>query len=267
MANAIAFAAAPSPDNVTLRAWWGDDQWDRLAPVLQRVARDSALPFLHAQGEDVIDDVVQATLIRCWRLTLVPDHPTHFARRVSANLARDYYKRADVYRRDAAHVDDISDVPGAGQRRDALEQMIGADSLAELRAAIRVLPSLTRRCLVLFYWHKRSVVELMATFALSEGAVKMRLVRGRRVLADVLRSDVMQRAAEQHAVAPTPEPRLQSAPTTSAVAVRTRTGRPRVHRCKCGDRACRVYTEPTTEQTHRASLEQAETRAMARGAV
>ena len=171
-------ARGPTPalvSNDVLCAWWSAGDWVQLAPVLQRLAYVVALRIVH--DTDEANDIAQNALVRCWRVAIVPDAPSAFVGRVARNLALDVFKRGSV-----RHEVRMEDVEAEAPARGPLDAMVLAEALARLRMALRFVPEVLRRPLVLHAFHRRTAQELAEQFGTTEGAMKMRLVRARAAL-------------------------------------------------------------------------------------
>jgi len=77
------------------------------------------------------------------------------------------------------------------------EQVVSAESSAEVRTLLKLLPDKYRLVVVLRYWQDLSYAEIAAATDLSESAVKTQLHRARRMLADYM---MKRKEAQSHAV-------------------------------------------------------------------
>jgi RNA polymerase sigma-70 factor, ECF subfamily len=77
------------------------------------------------------------------------------------------------------------------------EQVLSAESNAEVRTLLKLLPEKYRLVVVLRYWQDLSYAEIAAATDLSESAVKTQLHRARRMLADYM---MKRKEAQGHAV-------------------------------------------------------------------
>ncbi len=170
----------PKEEVAQVRVWWEAKEWHRLIPVVSRWAQDAIKSRFTLSGDDS-DDIVSRVIVKAWTAPDVPDSPRNWVVTVTANLVRDHAKAGWNARRTPS---DSMDVFAGTFAADALiddaEQRV---RIGRLREALRRLPELLRRCLVLHDLHGRTCPDIAAQMETTEGAVKMRLVRARKMLA------------------------------------------------------------------------------------
>lgn len=170
-------------DQTALSAAWRAGEWDRLTPPLRDVATRAVSRYRGALGRDVIEDVASLTVVRAWTCPYVPDDPAAWVAQVAWRLAYDRLHRTRTVPLGDEADALVSDVP------DAETALIDAETqrlaLWRLREALRRLPDSMRRCVVLADLHGRSHAAIAAQLGIAVGAVKMRIVRGRRRLAQL----------------------------------------------------------------------------------
>ncbi len=152
---------------------------------------------------DAAEDLAQDTLVEAWRrLHRVYDETgrdrwlSAIARNVCLRWLRDHGRDLAHLQNVDAHRDD-----DAGSRAATMENM--ADSTADveleldreglarlLDRALALLPTLTRQVLIESYIEETPQAEVAARLGVSEGAVAMRLQRGRLTLRRVLAGDL-----------------------------------------------------------------------------
>lgn len=148
----------------------------RLLSYVYRLLRDRA----------EAEDVVQEALLRLWRMA--PDWRSGEARvttwlyRVATNLVTDR-QRARQRRRLAA----LEDTPEpADAAPGAVAQMIEADRMAALDAALACLPERQRQAVILRHLEGLSNPEIAAILEIGVEAVESLTARGKRALAAAL---------------------------------------------------------------------------------
>jgi RNA polymerase sigma-70 factor (ECF subfamily) len=132
-----------------------------------------------AEAQDAVQEAFARALARPSRLRGV-DNPEAWLRTVAMNIARSRHRRRSIFARLArtGHLTP-SDVPAISPDRVALV------------AALQKLAPRVREAVVLHYIGDLSVAEVAATLGCSVEAVKTRLVRGRRALAQLLQDPVV----------------------------------------------------------------------------
>lgn len=170
----------------TTRAWWEAKNWDKLTPFLDGSARRAIQR--HQPDPDVMDDIAQETVLRCHGSALVPEHPGHFAGRIARNLYLDYQKRGAVKHERNGQAAELAVAEHDDATPDALDRIIADADRERLRLALKAVPDAIRRPLVLQAFHGRTIAALASQFGCEEGAMKMRLVRARELLADAYRA-------------------------------------------------------------------------------
>lgn len=148
----------------------------RLLSYVYRLLRDRA----------EAEDVVQEALLRLWRMA--PDWRTGEARvttwlyRVATNLVTDR-QRARQRRRGTA----LEDAPEpADTAPGAVAQLIEADRMAALEAALACLPDRQRQAVILRHLEGLSNPEIAAILEVGVEAVESLTARGKRALAAAL---------------------------------------------------------------------------------
>jgi RNA polymerase sigma-70 factor (ECF subfamily) len=179
----------------------GDDLAMRLAAERPRLVGLCA----HLSGDaSMAEDLAQEALAEAWRLLAKLRQPEGLSSWLNA-IARNVCLRwAREHRRDQAHtawlmpadeaVDDVLDALPAdeGEPAIALER---DELIAVLDRALALLPPDTRAALVGSYVRELPQAELAARLGLSEGALRVRLHRGRLALRRVLVSDLRDEAS------------------------------------------------------------------------
>lgn len=151
----------------------------RLAPRL--------LPFCNRMLRDLAEaeDVVQESMLRLWKMA--PDwvpgaaKPSTWVFRVASNLCTDRLRK-----RRGVGLDEIAepadDTPGAEA------QMMQAERLSALDAALQILPDRQRQAVVLRHIEGMSNPEIAEILEISVEAVESLTARGKRALAAELAS-------------------------------------------------------------------------------
>jgi len=151
--------------------------------VSHRAAVSSTLIACGVRSEDTARDLAQEVALRAWRRLATLEDPRSFTawiRRIAANAARDHLRRMAVRREDeleqALELAGDDDPYAEAERRSELRLMLAAleDEDAE------VVELLVARA------DGTSVEALALRTGLSEGALKMRLMRARKRLRERL---------------------------------------------------------------------------------
>ena len=149
----------------------------RLTPVALRVAQR----MLGDRAE--AEDVAQEAMLRLWRMA--PDWRPGVAQvstwlyRVTANLCTDRLRRRRTVDLDAAG--EVAD-----GRPGAVQDLIAADRIAALDAALSALPDRQRQAVVLRHLEGLSNPEIADILGIGVEAVESLTARGRRALAAAL---------------------------------------------------------------------------------
>ena len=163
-------------------AWWNAGDWAHLVPAM-RLAVMSRIAVTAPLDADTMADIASWVTIRCWALPYVPDDPLAFVARLTRNRVYDHFKRSANKHHSGADMDELVH---PASTNDPLHAMIRAEDVAALKAALHEMPDDLRRPLVLHYLHGRYTVEIAAQLGITDGAVKMRLVRARLLLRALL---------------------------------------------------------------------------------
>lgn len=156
---------------------WTDGAWDRLAPAVMAWAW-MAIPGIGRDEAEDIEDVVAATLVRCFMLQRVPDDPAAFVTVVARNLWHDLHKRS--YGRNKVEYKEAHDPVDPAP--DPEERVDYSETIAVLRQALATLPAFMRKPLYLFHMKRRSHEEIAEALGISVGVSKMRVHRGMLML-------------------------------------------------------------------------------------
>jgi RNA polymerase sigma-70 factor (ECF subfamily) len=146
------------------------------------------------------EDLAQETLVEAWRLReRVVDRDglsswlTAIARNVCLRWCRQ--RTRDIRRIGIGHDGDSSDLFALAADVTDLDLELERDELADLLGrAMALLPAETRQALIECYVEERSHGEVAGRLGLSEGAVGMRLMRGRLALRRVLDGELREEA-------------------------------------------------------------------------
>lgn len=152
---------------------------------------------------EVAEDLAQETLLEAWRHAYKLREPSGYMAWLSAIARNVCLRHARRHGRELAHtalptaeeVDALPDVEQQAADFD-LEIELERDELARLLdRALALLPTDTRQVLIARYVQETPVTEVAEQMGLSEGAVTMRLQRGKLALRRVLTNDLQQEAA------------------------------------------------------------------------
>jgi RNA polymerase sigma-70 factor (ECF subfamily) len=165
------------------RARGGDGDAFRELLQSHRSAITSTLIACGTRNEDTALDLAQEVAIRAWRRLDALDDARSFTawiRRIAANAARDHLRRMAVRRED--DLDRAVDLAGEDDPHRRAER------IGELRLMLAALETEDGEVVELLMARAEGVRvdELAARAGLSEGALKMRLMRARKRLRDRL---------------------------------------------------------------------------------
>lgn len=144
------------------------------ASAARLVAQLYALTGDFNEAQDAVQEAFARALARPGRLRGV-DNPEAWLRTVAMNIARSRYRRRTLLAR----------LVGSGRLDPVDVQPLSPDHVA-LVAALRGLPLRIRQAIVLHYLADLPVADVAAVLGCSVEAVKTRLVRGRRALAEAM---------------------------------------------------------------------------------
>lgn len=132
---------------------------------------------------DKADDLVQQTFMACLKGRAQFRQEASFRTYLFAIARNELYM--ELRKPHRHHVD--LDVSSLDELVSSPSKQLGrAQELAQLRAALRVIPVEQQVLLELHYWHDLSAAELADLLATTPGAIRVRLVRARKALRDRL---------------------------------------------------------------------------------
>lgn len=181
------------PDRLTFEIALGDER-ERLIRLCARLTGNAA----------VAEDLAQDTLVEAWRLRARLYDPTGYAPwlfAVARNVCLRWSRRQaiDLSRRVGIRDDETFDAPLAArspQNGGDVEIALERSELADLLdRALALLPPDTRDVLIQRYVEESAHAEIAARLGLSEGAVRVRLHRGKLALQRILAVDLRDDAA------------------------------------------------------------------------
>lgn len=134
--------------------------------------------------EDVAQNVFITVLKNMDTAASLPDAQLKgWLYRISVNAALDWKRREG---REVLSDEPLG--PEVADHGDTPEETVVKDSVRDaVRNAMEGLEDIYRESLMLFYYSEMSVSEISETLGISEGTVKSRLARGRKMLAAMLR--------------------------------------------------------------------------------
>lgn len=156
-----------------------------------------------SSDREVAEDLAQETLLEAWRHAYKLREPSGYMAWLSAIARNVCLRHARRHGRELAHTA-LPTAAEAGTLPDVeqqpadfdLEIELERDELARLLdRALALLPNETRQVLIARYVQETPVTEVAEQMGLSEGAVTMRLQRGKLALRRVLSTDLQQEAA------------------------------------------------------------------------
>ncbi len=175
-----------------------DGQLSAICLRLARIARARGI------APDVIDDIVQETLLEAWnhlhRLyapegfqTWIDEICRNVCRRYARRHAFDLLRSAPLYRPDAPfeheygreEIDPLTEIPAANDF-DPLEELSRQDMTRLLDRALGLLPHETRQLVEMCHLLEVPRVEVAARLGISTGTLETRLHRARRQLRQLL---------------------------------------------------------------------------------
>lgn len=173
-------------DNQIMELYWSRSE-DAIAATSEKYGR-----YCHAIADHILgsredsEECVNDAYLRLWN-AIPPRRPEHlgaFLGAITRNLALDRYRSAGAEKRGAgqtaAVLEELERCAPAGGRSGRLDDALAlTDALNRFLAS---LPPQTRRIFMGRYWYFHTIREIAAAYGLSEGKVKMTLLRTRRKL-------------------------------------------------------------------------------------
>lgn len=180
----------------------------------------------HLSGErSIAEDLAQETFTEAWRhierLETI-DGARPWLSAIARNVCRRWRTRRGVEIKHLPPVDEIGNTQSQAldhlSSGDSVEIDIERDALADLLdQALTLLPATTRRALLARYIEESPYAVIAAQLQMSEGAVKMRVKRGKITLARVLQVDLQHEADAILPVAESASMRWRSTPLWCSV--------------------------------------------------
>ena len=133
------------------------------------------------------EDVLQEALVKLylsWSKVRTAGREEAYARRIIVNADLDDRRRPWRRRRVNLPVEQLARIPA--------KERLGVAERSDLLAAVRRLPAMQRRCVVLRYWLGLSIEETAAELRIREGTVKSHASRGLEALKASLTDQVAQ---------------------------------------------------------------------------
>jgi RNA polymerase sigma factor (sigma-70 family) len=154
----------PKDEAATEYAWLFTTEFRPVARTVFLIVHD------RERAEDITQDAF-VELLRRWRKISRYDRPGAWVRRIAVRMAIREVRREG--RRPAIEL-------------EAVEPSLDEPADADLRNAIRSLPSMQRAAVVLFYFEDRPAAELADILGCSDATVRVHLYRARKRLAEIL---------------------------------------------------------------------------------
>lgn len=168
-------------DSEQLHTWWRMNEWRHLVPVIRDITESSVHRQARRIDADTVDDVTAWVITKCWALAYIPDDPRAFiaacARHRTIDVMTKHRRHRDISLSNYAQ--DVIDV----RLTSPLTAIIQAEDRAQLYSALETLHESYREVLICRDIYRQSITVIAQRLAVSEGSVKMRLVRARRQLA------------------------------------------------------------------------------------
>ena len=172
-------------DRVDLVTAAHDGDRDAMSALIAR-----ELPWVRAviagylRNADAVDDLCQEVFLSAWQAIATLRRPAGFKPwlyRITVNKVRSYFRGA----RRRAWAPLVEDVPAS----DASAGGAQADRRDAVKAALATLPSQYRDPLVIHYLNGKSCEETAKILGLKPVTARIRLLRGRRKLEEMLRKE------------------------------------------------------------------------------
>jgi RNA polymerase sigma-70 factor (ECF subfamily) len=165
-----------------------DSERTRLVRICQRLSGDT----------EAAEDLAQETLLIAWRHQSRPggsQASMAWLRGIASNVVRDWARRQRREQARCIRFDDVEDAANQSPDHFDVEVELERDELAALLdKALALLPLETRLLLIQQYIEERSRTEMASHWGLSEGAIAVRLHRGRLALRQVLQRELRDEA-------------------------------------------------------------------------
>jgi RNA polymerase sigma-70 factor, ECF subfamily len=130
------------------------------------------------------EDAAQETFLRAYKAMKNYDHQRPFATwllSISAHYCIDQIRKRRVQ---IVSVEDLP-VPDLPDKSDGLEQKLSLkESQQEVQAVLQILDPVDRAAVIMYYWYDFSYKEICQALSFSESAIKSRLHRARRAMAE-----------------------------------------------------------------------------------
>lgn len=170
---------------MSLREQWVAGKWDVLTPALLATAT-KAVQSMTTLSRDESEEIAQTVIVKFWFLKRIPDDPEAYAVSSARNAVRDLMKReqrnhARAIRLRKEDFDSLVD-----SSADLEEAMHDRELSRTVLDAVENLPDNYRLPVRLFHIEGNSIEETSRQCAINEGTCKMRLLRGRALLAKQL---------------------------------------------------------------------------------
>jgi RNA polymerase sigma-70 factor (ECF subfamily) len=165
-----------------------DNERTRLLRICRRLSGD----------REAAEDLAQETLLIAWRhrsRTGEAQASMAWLRGIASNVARDWARRQRREQARYIRLDDVEDAANRSPDDFNIEVELERDALAALLdRAMALLPPETRLLLIQQYIEERSRTEMASQWGLSEGAIAVRLHRGRLALRQILQHELRDEA-------------------------------------------------------------------------
>lgn len=150
-----------------------------------------AFNILHSYEDS--EECVNDTCLKAWEV-IPPQRPNRlstFLGKITRNLALDRYKYNNRGKRGGSQLplalDELATCVSSSDQTEAIiDEMVLTDCLNRFLAA---LPAEKRKLFLRRYWHFSSIKDIAADFSISEGKVKMSLLRTRNELKQFLEKE------------------------------------------------------------------------------
>lgn len=156
--------------------------------------------YIYAYGKDLLsfccsvtrnrqeaEDLYQDTFLKLYEIRetlLITKNPKSCLMGISVNLYRNYKRKHSIRRRILGTQVSVEDAASSLPSREKMteEQILHREECELLRGAVKGLTDKYRIPVLLFYMEELSIAEISGIMHLSEGTVKSRLHRAKKIL-------------------------------------------------------------------------------------
>jgi len=139
------------------------------------------------RSREEAQDLYQDTFLKLYEIgekVVIEKNPKSYLMGISVNIYRNHKRKLSIRQRIAGIQQSVEemDIDIASDARLTEEEVIVQEECRMVRSAVRQLSDKYRLPILLFYMEELSLTEIAAVLKLSEGTVKSRLYRAKKIL-------------------------------------------------------------------------------------